>query len=998
MKHPISATVGATIAVVLAASPFHAAVIVRESFSSGFSAGKIHDQKSTLTGTLLSSKWDASNSGVVLVLGNGLALPATWDVSSYPSGGLSVGYGECTSNATGANGKDTTNNTTGDSSLYRAAKTALSSAIPASGTLYFRALLMQESGAGAATTAAGNLRGIGFRTADYSSSYGKGEAYTLLDDGVWFAFRKTANGTGVDTSVELRVGGVAITLVDAADFSEDTTYLCVAKVDVDANGATFSGYAVPVESWASAAFSVESSAPGLTSAKSFTHLCFTGGYLTRGKSVAFDEFVVGETLSDVVMTASSADPVVTASSATGVSETGFTANGELTQVGASSAEIFFDISADNGETWAGTSKGVYAQTGAISHTATSLLSGATYLWRFRAVGAASTATSGVQTVTLAGAPVLGAPSATLVANAATLAVSLETPGLSGRDDTTVELWLAAGDGVLALQKTFFPVTVATNYDETVSNLAWGGSYRYAFKASVPYNGGSLVAWTPTNTFAVTGEIEWSAAAGTTDWHTAGNWDPAVVPESPLSANFHDVGGNVTASANATTEAISVNSTTPVLFNFAGHSLTGSTIRIGASAAHASATLASGDFSFTAEDAVRIGGATTGYANLDVGVDATLHAANINVGQNVDSGVAPSNTLVFATGSSTTVDGTLFLRRSHENRVEVHQGAALSANGIEIQDWGNALLVDGGTVNIANNVTQQTGSTGKTTGSTVEIRNGGTLAFGNNYYVNDTKTSAARLNVLDGGILRGHWLCIANDISSVDTMSSARVRVVVSNATVSVDSLSVCNADRHSGHGLVMYEDEGGETSVSTTGNLRISAADWKRSGSFNRNHFVRVNGGALSIAGNLIVGDGGKFYATHDGNHLAINRASARVSAGALDVLGASHVDFSIPSNGFSQVPLRVTNAAKFGTVPVDQGNNSTPLFTAAEWTPVNEVRVDALHFTGTQTLIEAGSLTGLSTEQVHVTAPNSMSVKVLIDGTSLTIRVSPSATKIFLR
>ena len=50
--------------------------------------------------------------------------------------------------------------------------------------------------------------------------------------------------------------------------------------------------------------------------------------------------------------------------------------------------------------------------------------------------------------------------------------------------------------------------------------------------------------------AVDGTNIWTAGAGTTDWHTAGNWGFNTVPTALLSAKFADVGGLVTADENA----------------------------------------------------------------------------------------------------------------------------------------------------------------------------------------------------------------------------------------------------------------------------------------------------------------------------------------------------------------------------------------------------------------------------------------------------------------
>ena len=689
---------------------------------------------------------------------------------------------------------------------------------------------------------------------------------------------------------------------------------------------------------------------------------------------------------------SSEAPFVAADAAVATDD-GFTASGRVTQVGSVPPEVFLDWSADGGQTWSSVSLGTFSATGAVSQAVSGLVAGETYSWRFRAVGSETT-TSDTLSVTLTGPPVLGAPSAALDGNAATMSVSLLSPGLSGTDDTTVELWFAAGDGALALTETFATATAAADFSGTVSNLAWGATFRYAFRATVPYGNGTLETWTETETFSLAGSLEWTAGAGTTDWHTSRNWNPSAVPSALLDVAFAAVGGDVTAAADGAAAVLRVDTTAEgTSFDFDGNALSADYLAVGTSVGGSRATLLDGEYSFTSN---RVGWTNARQSTLVVGDGAVLSGNDIFVGTDNDL-TASSNAVVFASGSATRLAGSLQLRAARGTRVDVEPGASLTVNRLEFVACNDRMVVDGGSfTNNGSTILFRSRERGELTETMfLELRNGADAKMNGNVYVNAGKNHDgaiyhAELRVLDGSVFDATGKDVLIDSNSSnsgpDSDHGSGAAIVVSNATFLAQALSIGAEDRHYGDEVRIYEDPGFETRVSASANCRVASSSWTRSGVFNHDHRILVEGGAFSVAGTLMVGDGGEYYAQHADNRVEIKRANARVSAGNLTVYGKSYLSFAIPSGGFDQVPFQVTGTASFAEIP-----------TGAE-APVSEIRVDATGFTGRQTLLTAASVTGLTSDRVVVTARPRSTAKITVTETEVEVNIAPAATVLIVR
>ena len=978
---PVLLLAAALSAAALLAPPAAATILVQDSFdAAGYTVGTgLKNLNPGNTTGFTSMTWGTSGSTGVFFVNNGLSLPS--DFTSAAAGNA-IGVGKFT---------DDPSRTPWGRRITRMIDDNL---IAASGTYYVR--FACEIGAAAEKfLRAGDFEALGLVPSPLVNTEGTGIPPNV---GIHLGFLKTGAQNSTGTDLVLWTGGAQrLTLVE--NVVGGTTYLVVAKIELDGTSTA----AISALAGASDDASLRTTPlPAATScdlstSSALRHLCLSGVYMTgyaNGKYATFDEFAVGTVLDDVWGFTVAGAPIIQATDATAVGETGFTANGTLLDLGASNPDLFFDLSDDEGATWTADPMGTYTATGDISRVATGLLAGSTYLWRFRAEGSTLSATSVVQTVTLAGAPVFGTPSATAVADTATLAVPLTAPGLAGAAATTVELWFAAAGEPMALEKTFPTVTAAADFSETVSNLVWGASYDYAFRATVPYNGGTLETWTATNGFIVSGDIAWTAGAGTTDWHTAGNWNPAIVPGAFLNARFAAVGGDVTAEADAVAATVSVNTTDEgTAFDFGEHAISGGYLFVGGTASGSRLTLSVGDYSFTSN---RVGWTNTRQSTLVVGDGAVLTGQDLFVGTDNDVS-SSSNAVVFAAGSRTELTGALHLRAARGTRAVVEAGASLTVGRIELFGCNDRVVVDGGsltnngpTILLHSNLRGDLAET-----MVLELRNGADAKMNGNVYVNAGKNHGgvfyhAELRVLDGALFDASGKDVLVDSNNVDagpnSDAGSGAAIVVSNATFRSQALSIGIDNRHYGDELRIYEDEGFETTVTASANARVGSGSWGRSGVFNHDHRILVEGGAFSVAGTLFVGDGGEHYARHADNRVEIKRANARVSAGALAVYGKSFVSFTIPAGGFDQVPFQVAGTADFGIVP-----------TGAE-SAVSEIRVDATDFTGRQTLLTADSVAGLTADRVVVTVPKSKTAKVVVSGTSVTVTVAPSATMLVIR
>jgi len=970
-----------------------AAILVQDSFdASGYTVGaNLKNLKPGVsTGFGAGTTWGTSSSTGVFYVNDGLTLP---DDFIAASSGQAIGVGKFTS----------------DGGVREISRPISPGIINNTGTYYIRF-------ACAITASAESYLGFkGFELFGLlPEAHTKSDAISYpASNGLQFGFYKFGYGDNKTALVVLKEGGQnanvsALKLVDPV--VPGKTYIVVAKVVLDGQGGAEVYAMAGATDDADFRFAELPSTPlaVTVSTSPLRYLVYSGTFMTGyndGKWASFDEFAIGENLDDVFGFKASTAPVVAADSTTDVGETGFTANGRLVQAGEGNPEVFFDISADGGETFTSTSLGSFAAADQIVGVASGLFPGATYAWRFRGVGQAGSGTTEWQSVTLAGAPALGEPTAVVADNSATLSVSLVSPGLSGTVATTVELWFAPDGSPLDLEATLGTASSENDFSRTISNLDLGKTYNYAFRATVPYDGTVIETWTATNSFSVKADIEWTGSAGT-DWNEAANWLPQVVPITSVSAYFRAVGGDVTATANGEADGIHVNTTGDgTEFRFGANSLTAGLFHVGSETSRSAATLAQGDYEF---DAVKVGfgrdvgGVKDGSVEnrLLVASGANLGAGSLTVGYNLEL-LSASNTVTFATGSKTEISGDLTLSAARGTKGLVEKEASLSVGSLVIAGTGASMTIDGGSfTNTGNTIIMQKNEFGHVLDPIVfELKNGAKAKFNNNIYVHtgrnaDNKIVHGELHILSGSEVdaTGKILYI-DDSTSLGPHSDIGdgVAVIVSNATMKVKSITICNDQRHHDALLLVHADADETAKVTASENLRIAASTGSADKDCNYGHRLRVEGADVTVMGTLFVGNTTAYYTRQKDNRLEISGAKAAISAKNMDVSGLNYIEFEIPEGGYADVPLKVTQTANFGIVPAGQD--------AASWTPVSEVRVDASNFTGTQMLLRAGSsIAGLDTSRVKVTAPSGKKATVSLTGTELSVTVSQAATIMLFR
>ena len=264
-------------------------MLVADGFSAGDYTASAKLRSSTggnTAGFTTARTWAPGNkTDVLFVNDDGLSFPAYWDAARYPSGGYSIGF---------KNG-----GTSGTDDTRGVCRQLADGAFPTSGTIYYRILLRHQ--AGASHCPEDCYRAAGFLPNDFASlgdEYAQYKGKTLFDKGLWLGTRGKGNGA---SSINMRLGSKDLVLVDT--MQEGVTYLCVAKMEIDADGSdeTAVGFAVPVDDFKSPAWSqtvLKANVVGTGAPLAWFGI--VGGYKTNGKYVSFDELAVSTILTDVV--------------------------------------------------------------------------------------------------------------------------------------------------------------------------------------------------------------------------------------------------------------------------------------------------------------------------------------------------------------------------------------------------------------------------------------------------------------------------------------------------------------------------------------------------------------------------------------------------------------------------------------------------------------------------------------------------------------------------
>lgn len=527
-----------SVGLVFLLAPFaEACVYLNDGFSTSAYAvgteglGKLHNKGANETGFSSANKWMTGDSSVTRCTNSGLDFPASWDGFSAAGAG-SIGYKNT--------GASTNGNAYENNSNYRAGERVLAqNALPVEGTFYFRALMNQGEGAGKAMEKADMVRGVGLRTMGLlnlgsgSPTHGRTESGDALTNGVWFAFHKTeSDKSNVKTELIFSCGRQTQTLVSVSDFTENTTYLCVAEITLGAEGTTARAFAMPIEAydkkpathWGAAVETTE-----LTSATPLTHLAMTGVYLTANALVCFDEIAAASTVEELVPATVTDFAVYAGAEATSVTLDGFTIPVTLEY-----ADGTADITVEYGTSEEALTESFAAisgmSAGTQSMTVTGLEPDTTYYWRVKATSGSKEAFSSVKTITTLGKPALGAVSATVDGNAILFAAELATPALNGADEqpeTVVTVtYTQGGETKMA---TLGALTEAGSVSQRIEGFAWGETCTYSVTASAAKNDRTFAVTSASATLQVLVKGTMYVSA------TGSNTAPYMTPETAANA-------------------------------------------------------------------------------------------------------------------------------------------------------------------------------------------------------------------------------------------------------------------------------------------------------------------------------------------------------------------------------------------------------------------------------------------------------------------------------
>ena len=562
-----------------------------------------------------------------------------------------------------------------------------------------------------------------------------------------------------------------------------------------------------------------------------------------------------------------------------------------------------------------------------------------------------------------GEAVFGVPEATANLRDATFSVTLENEGAAAPDIT---FWMGfAADALEPVAS--FPAAIADDYLFTTNNIQLGSEVFYAFSAvnQMPDAQGKIcTVWTPTNSIILSGTSTWTAGGQSDDWFDPDNWDRGV-PGPHATALFINLSRSLTVNASEDINVGAVNIRTarayPFTFDLEGATLNAEDIRVGESAFTADVTLTNG--------VINAGtfyvGVFVADSTMTVAAGSRLNAANLTVGH-----VASNNSLIVEPNATLNAGYTIVTQRTGDgqntdNNDLIVRGLFL-ADGIQIgpnAGWGGTgfLTVDGGTVtNTANT------QIGFMSGSLCEItlRNnarfvqaGGAIRIG-------ARVSRTSLYVLDDSVCE-----VIGNVELQPYADSANPGnwIVVSNAVLTATG-NLTVGHNTSGHSnvIAVYEDPGRTASVTIAGSVSL--------GSYSRNNLLSMNGGTLDFA---VLNASANSQST--ANRIEIYRANSRITGATANFRYAANLKFTLPREGFADVPLTLTGAAAINpdtTVDVDATSGHigiTTLFTAASGIDALEGRVNAVSKPGYGCAI--------------IIQPDSLSIRTWIDGTLIFIK-----------
>ena len=592
-----------------------------------------------------------------------------------------------------------------------------------------------------------------------------------------------------------------------------------------------------------------------------------------------------------------------------------------------------------------------------------------------------------------GDPKLGAPTAAMAGGGIVdMSVAIIEPGAGAISATCY--W---GDSRGNMQpiKTWADITGLSELSAQISGVNIGYPYSYAFEINAFVDPNTHWTVGVTNDFTTTGACVWTAGGATTDWFDADNWDlglpgPAGTAEF---ANIDDSPITVTASDYVFIDAINVRSgASEVIFDLDTALLKAENITTTIN--NTKLTLASGRlevFNFTVGR--HSSAAQASYNEVVLEPGSHLKVANLVVGYCTAGGGPIDTRVTVRPGAVLKADAnTIITRRdvdqnSYGNELLI-QGLFL-ANGIRISSNRGGpgyFTVDGGVVTNTSATSLDGGDN-----QWLTLRNNARFTQTQGDLTIGVAASQVRLQVLDGSVFEHTGNVKMND--RTDNPGNT-AWLIVSNATfratggnnVGHRGISSGSNPVAAGYGnsILVYEDPGHETLVSFGGNVHFRSS---------RDNVLAINGGAFESATLACATENGAELLNSYSNKFHIAGASTRLRPASLSLRNNALLSFTIPEEGFDDIPVVITGAVSL---------NNEPLYPTANDPRDDNTRleINAENFLGRATLLTAstGNLDLVRKENITVKLRPGRKHNLRLTPQSIAIDVWTEGTLIFIK
>lgn len=601
------------------------------------------------------------------------------------------------------------------------------------------------------------------------------------------------------------------------------------------------------------------------------------------------------------------------------------------------------------------------------------------------------------TFTTLGKPWFDSVSATVPAIASDSIEMTAEVGYCGPAPATVYCYFGPDPGNMALASTWSNQTGTPTLTHMEVNLQTGGQYWYAFLIESSIANTSWTVWSATNTLTLSGLATW---VGEGDWHAATNWSPGL-PGPGATANFYKSGATVTALADLTVAQAMVNTAGTTTFDLGNNSLivTGR-FDVGGNAASGypaenravakitSGTLEAGTGTITV-------GANSYHAALMLEGDSALIANALTV-TSPSSSQSGNTNLFLVTGPGARVQAsTLTVTCGHNNHLNhiILRGCTITNNAVTIANYATVILENAGMrVNGSISASHNTrsaklqafnsfidvtgdyagGREGMGIGSNLLLSNSvmhvGRVLIGmqNGFSANNTvnicpasrlKSTGDTIMTTYGGvnnrIIVNGVFEVGGNVSINDSNSNG---IIVSNGVFSVAGTTTISNNRAATQNYVAIH---GPDARFTTSRLVIGNVN---NNYFSHNNYFHLNGGQSTVLNDATIG-----HVRSQTNRFIVGAATSRFAAKSLVSNNHSVFEFTIPDEGFAQVPVSITNTASIDdttrfVINVDRFIGKAVLMEAASIPAINEGNVTINHRRGTQARVfQTGSSLGIN-------------------------------------